>query len=92
MFLAPQPALTGCTKLGIVQAAVDTRHRPLAEKNMGTRRTPPFSLEGSREVLEEMSRPPEDTPERRATFERVRAMAALRKRSALSSDPAEVPR
>lgn len=49
---------------------------------MSTRRTPPFSLEGSREVLEEMSRPPEDTPERRATLERARQMAALRKRQA----------
>ena len=59
---------------------------------MSARRTPPFSLEGSREVLEEMSRPPEDTPERRATFERVRAMAALRKRLAFSNDSAEVAR
>lgn len=56
---------------------------------MSTRRTPPFSLEGSREVLKEMSRPPEDTPERRATFERVRAMAALRKRLASSKDSAK---
>jgi hypothetical protein len=53
---------------------------------MSTRRTPPFSLEGSREVLEEMSRPPEDSPERRATLERARAMAALRNRLRLSSD------
>ena len=51
---------------------------------MSTRRTPPLSLEGSREVYEEMARPPEDTPERRATFERVHAMAALRKRLKLS--------
>ena len=51
---------------------------------MGTRRTPPLSLEGSREVYEEMARPPEDTPERRATFERVHTMAALRKRLKLS--------
>lgn len=41
---------------------------------MGMRRTPPLSLEGSREVLEEMKRPPADTPERRATFERARKM------------------
>ena len=54
------------------------------EEGMGTRRTPPLSLEGSREVYEEMARPPEDTPERRATFERVHAMAALRKRLKLS--------
>lgn len=44
------------------------------------RRTPPLSLEGSREVLEEMARPPKDTPERRRMFERVRFMAALRRR------------
>jgi hypothetical protein len=52
---------------------------------MSTRRTPPLSLEGSREVYEEMARPPEDTPERRATFERVDAMAALRRRLKLSN-------
>lgn len=33
----------------------------------------PWSVEASREILEEMSRPPADTPERRATFERARA-------------------
>jgi hypothetical protein len=36
---------------------------------MSMRRTPPLSIEGSREVLEEMSRPPADTPERRRMFE-----------------------
>ncbi len=41
---------------------------------MSMRRTPPLSLEGSREVIEEMRRPPEDTPERRATFVRARQM------------------
>ena len=51
---------------------------------MGMRRTPPLSLEGSREVYDEMARPPEDTPERRATLERAEAMAALRKRLNLS--------
>ena len=51
---------------------------------MSTRRTPPLSLEGSREVFEEMARPPEDTPERRATFQRVHVMAALRKRMNLT--------
>lgn len=50
---------------------------------MSTRRTPPLSLKGSREVYEEMARPPEDTPARRKMFERVRAMAALRKRLAI---------
>jgi len=34
--------------------------------------TPPFSMEAPREILEEMARPPADTPERRATFERAR--------------------
>ena len=51
---------------------------------MSTRRTPPLSLEGSREVYEEMARPPEDTPERRATFELADAMAKVRRRSKLS--------
>jgi len=36
---------------------------------MSMRRTPPLSLEGSREVIEEMKRPPADTPERRRMFE-----------------------
>lgn len=46
------------------------------------RRTPPLSFEGSREVLEEMTSPPMDRPERRRMFERVRFMAALRRRMA----------
>ena len=36
---------------------------------MSMRRTPPLSIEGSREVIEEMSKPPADTPERRRMFE-----------------------
>ena len=44
---------------------------------MSMRRTPPLSIKGSREVLEEMSRPPEDTPERRATLDGAKAMAEL---------------
>lgn len=36
---------------------------------MSMRPTPPLSLKGSREVLEEMSKPPADTPERRRMFE-----------------------
>jgi hypothetical protein len=35
---------------------------------MSMRRTPPLSPKGSREVLEEMSKPPADTPERRRTW------------------------
>jgi hypothetical protein len=54
---------------------------------MSTRRTPPLSLEGSREVYEEMERPPADTPERRATFERVHRMEAIRKRLKLADAP-----
>ena len=42
---------------------------------MGMRRTPPLSIEGSREVLEETSKPPEDTPERPATLDGARALA-----------------
>lgn len=57
---------------------------------MSTRRTPPLSPQGSREVYEEMARSPDDTPERRATFERVRAMAAVRKRLKLTE--AAVPK
>jgi hypothetical protein len=39
-----------------------------------------LSLEGWMELMDEMSKPPADTPERRATFERVRAMRAVRER------------
>lgn len=39
-----------------------------------------LSEEGSREVLEEMSRPPKDTPERRRTFAGARFMAELWRR------------
>jgi hypothetical protein len=45
-----------------------------------TERTPPLSDEGSREVEEEMSRPPVDTPERRRMFALVRRIAERRKR------------
>jgi hypothetical protein len=47
---------------------------------MGMERTPPLSDEGSREVEEEMRRPPADTPERRRTSELLREMAEWRKR------------
>ncbi len=47
-----------------------------------TEPTPPLSIEGSREVEEEMARPPADTPERRATFARVREIReSLRRRA-----------
>jgi hypothetical protein len=51
------------------------------------RRTPPLSLEGSREVLEEMANPPKDTPERRRMFERVRFMRALHERLGVEGLP-----
>lgn len=47
---------------------------------MSYRRTPPLSPEGSREVLEEMSKPPKDTPQRRATEERVRFVEEVLRR------------
>lgn len=50
-----------------------------------------LSEEGSREVLEEMARPPEDTPERRRTFEGVRQIAALRQRQAEAAKQAAAP-
>ena len=39
-----------------------------------------LTLEGWMELMEEVSKPPADTPERRATFERVRMMRAVRER------------
>jgi hypothetical protein len=49
-----------------------------------TERTPPLSDEGSREVEEEMRRPPDDTAERQATLERAREWAEIRRRRAES--------
>ena len=40
---------------------------------MSMTRTPELSLEGTLEVLHELKHGPPDTPERRATLERVRA-------------------
>jgi len=48
---------------------------------MRYKRTSPLSVEGSREVFDEMSRPPKDTPERRETEKRVRFMEEVSKRS-----------
>lgn len=53
---------------------------------MHQQRTPPLSPEGSREVLDEMARPPKDTPQRRRTFEGARMMAALRERLAAAEE------
>ncbi|WP_420125640.1 hypothetical protein [Longimicrobium sp.] len=44
---------------------------------MSTRPTPPLSPEGVAEIVAEMQRPPEDTPERRATFDRARSATFL---------------
>ena len=55
-------------------------YRP-KRKETWYRLTPPLSAEGSREVLEEMAKPPENTPERRATQERMRFMREMRRRS-----------
>jgi hypothetical protein len=49
-------------------------------------RTPELSPEGTREILEEMANPPADTPERRATFERMRFMAEVLKRSNIGEE------
>jgi hypothetical protein len=44
---------------------------------MSTRETPPLSPEGVAEIVAEMQNPPEDTPERRATFDRARSTRFL---------------
>ena len=55
---------------------------------MRYRRTPPLSRAGTREVLEEMANPPEDTPERREMEKRVAIMKEVRRRSGTWSPPA----
>jgi len=47
-----------------------------------TEPTPPLSDEGSREVEEEMARPPADTSERRRMSELLREIREIRKRRA----------
>lgn len=42
---------------------------------------PILSREGTREILEEMSKPPADTPERRATFERMKELRPVVERA-----------
>lgn len=44
---------------------------------MTPRFTPPLAPEGVAEILAEMQRPPDDTSERRGTFDRARAAAFL---------------
>ena len=48
---------------------------PLSPDYVGP--TPPFSAAGFREVVEWLNAPPEDSPERRATFARARQMRSL---------------
>lgn len=48
---------------------------PLSPDYVGP--TPPFSAAGFREVVEWLNAPPEDTPERRATFARAREVHYL---------------
>jgi hypothetical protein len=62
------------------------RTGPLEARMDPCRRTPELSPEGTRELLKEMANPPADTPERRATFERGRLMAEVRKRSNVPTD------
>jgi hypothetical protein len=54
---------------------------PNQESAMSTRQTPPLAPEGVAEIIAEMNNPPEDTPERRATFERARAASELVQRA-----------
>jgi hypothetical protein len=56
------------------------------------RRTPPLSLEGSREVLEKIANPPEDTPGRCRTFDRVPMMMAGAVRLQVSDEGVVIPR
>lgn len=44
---------------------------------MSMRPTPALTREGIDEILDEMRRPPADTPERRATFARARSVRFL---------------
>jgi hypothetical protein len=48
---------------------------------MSTRPTPPLAPEGAAEIVAELNNPPEDTPERRATFNRARAARPLVQRT-----------
>jgi hypothetical protein len=44
---------------------------------MSTRETPPLSQEGVAEIVAEMQNPPENTAERRATFDRAKSTRFL---------------
>jgi hypothetical protein len=58
---------------------------------MSMRRTPPLSIRGSREVIEEMSRPPADTPERRRMWEIADRMQPHVDRIMQPNPPARAP-
>lgn len=51
--------------------------------------TPPLSLEGWREIEEEIAHGSPMTPERRTMLERVRAREAIRRRLAVEEETAE---
>ena len=58
---------------------------------MSMRRTPPLSIKGSREVIEEMQRPPADTPQRRRMWEIADKMQPFVDRIMQPKPPAEKP-
>ena len=58
---------------------------------MSMRRTPPLSIKGSQEVIDEMTRPPADTPERRATWALAREMQKHVDRVLRRERPVEKP-
>ena len=58
---------------------------------MSMRRTPLLSVEGSREVIEEMKRPPADTPQRRRMWEIADRMQPHVDRIMQPHPPAEKP-
>lgn len=81
-------------RVSIIEEAAKSlpkHHIGSAEPNMPIKRTPPLSLQGSREIRDELSRAPEDTPERREFMKLVRAMKALRGRLDLERRHPETP-
>ena len=56
---------------------VRTISNPVGETVMSMRPTPVLTREGVQEILDEMRKPPADTPERRATFARAHAARFL---------------
>lgn len=58
---------------------------------MSMRRTPPLSIKGSQEVIDEMNRPPADTPQRRRMWEIADRMKPFVDRVMHPRPPAEKP-